>query len=262
MEEYKTAFQCDYCPTLFPTMSQASRHEASCPDRPPPPAAAAGNNNRAVASSKNGSTKTQNLIHCTLFKCNQCKLLFRHEAAASRHEESCADSDWVSCTKCLVQRFRTAELRSAHEAECGGKGSYNFEDLPLANEEEEDRGADEVVVIDLQSSDEGEEPPMARGVHVKCEQGGGAAAAYNDEGAESSAADGAESLASSDNAPLGSLENQQNDNRDNAQDDTEQWTTVWTVSFALYQCVSFLRVFSLINRSTHSFTFQMECILV
>ena len=165
---YGTALQLHPAPpaSLSQKISQStSTIMASCGSRAGPSSAA------GTTSSKKESKKNQNLIHCTLFKCNQCKLLFRHEAAAERHQESCADSDWVSCAKCLVQRFRTDELRSAHEAQCGGKGSHNFEDLPLANEEEDQRdrsGADEVVVIDLQSSDEADSVPFPSTM-FKCE---------------------------------------------------------------------------------------------
>eukprot|EP00956_Cyclotella_meneghiniana_P013057 scaffold18694_cov53-Cyclotella_meneghiniana.AAC.3 len=293
--DYKTVFRCDYCSATYPTMLQASEHEASCSRRPPssatpeeearyqearlarirrnnarlehlgllnapavprrpsPAAAAAaainnnrGNSNNSTASSRAAANnRQQKYTNCTLYKCNNCKLLFRNASSATAHEETCTDSDnWESCSVCHVLRFRSEKQRLIHEEKCGGSGSYQFGDLPLASEEEDrvDDDNDEVVVIDLASSDDGgeeedgeeQQPPIVRGVLVKCEQdssGGSAGNAkpaaadvnHNDD-AKPLAADRTESSSSSSN-------NSPTENRDNAQDDHEGWTTVWTCDY-------------------------------
>ena len=91
----------------------------------------------STSSSTTRAGKQRKYTNCTLYKCNNCKLLFRHAAAVTLHEESCTDSNWESCSICHAMRFRTGEQRLAHEASCERSGSYEFSDLPLANEEED-----------------------------------------------------------------------------------------------------------------------------
>eukprot|EP00956_Cyclotella_meneghiniana_P003910 scaffold4717_cov66-Cyclotella_meneghiniana.AAC.1 len=101
------------------------------------------------------STMFKKKVNYRLFKCNNCKLIFRNASSATSHEETCFDFGWENCSVCGLLRFRTESERLNHEAKCKGSDSYSIGDLPMATEDH-----DKAAMIDLASA-EGETEPIA-----------------------------------------------------------------------------------------------------